>query len=369
MNKDYTEAEIKKIKFKETRSRPAEKPKKRLKITNINDVNDTWAIDIAYMNYDKGFNDGYRYIFVVIDAFSRKAFYRTIKDGELNADKTLLCLKEIIKETGKPKKIWADQDKLFYNEKWKNYLEKKNIVLYSTFSENKSIYVERLQRTLKFITEELLKTGSDVKNETKQEKVIRKNRWIDVIEKVFETYNGVKHGTTKEIPNELFSNKEKQKQRKEKLEKDFSIYSNEKVEPAKYELNDIVRVSIVKNKFDKGFMSNWSPKLYMIVGILPTNPITYKLIDAKDGEPIVGKFYESELKKSELPEPNNKIENPYNDQEYYKANQVEIMKSNIKKAFEEQNEKDKIRREKQGRPLTNIVEEKRVRKPNSKYFK
>ena len=57
---------------------------------------------------------------------------------------------KIIKQSGrKPNKIWVDQGSEFYDHVFKRWLSRNNIIMYSTYSEGKSVVAERFIRTLK----------------------------------------------------------------------------------------------------------------------------------------------------------------------------------------------------------------------------
>ena len=49
----------------------------------------------------------------------------------------------------KPNKIWVNNGKEFYNNKFKNFLKNNDIEMYSTFNEGKSLIAERFIKTLK----------------------------------------------------------------------------------------------------------------------------------------------------------------------------------------------------------------------------
>ena len=46
-------------------------------------------------------------------------------------------------------KIWVDQGNEIYNNSFKDFLKMKNIEMYSTYNEEKSVVAERFIRTLK----------------------------------------------------------------------------------------------------------------------------------------------------------------------------------------------------------------------------
>ena len=62
----------------------------------------------------------------------------------------------------------------------------------------------------------------------------------------------------------------------------------------KCSLNETVRVSKYKNIFEKGYEANFTEEIFKIVKIFRGDPNMYELEDHEQ-EPIIGKFYESEL--------------------------------------------------------------------------
>ena len=53
-----------------------------------------------------------------------------------------------------------------------------------------------------------------------------------------------------------------------------------------------------KPTFSKGYTPKWSEEVFTVSKIQLTDPVTYKIVDASDGE-IHGTFYEAELQKTE----------------------------------------------------------------------
>ena len=57
--------------------------------------------------------------------------------------------KVMINSKRKPERLWVDKGREFYNREFKKLLEKNGILMYRTFNEDKSVVVERFNRTLK----------------------------------------------------------------------------------------------------------------------------------------------------------------------------------------------------------------------------
>ena len=69
----------------------------------------------------------------------------------------------------------------------------------------------------------------------------------------------------------------------------------------KFKVNHRVRVSRLKQVFEKGYTPNWSTEIFTIDKESKTNPVTYHLEDYQD-HPVSGCFYEQELLKVKYPD-------------------------------------------------------------------
>ena len=148
---------------------------------------------------------------------------------------------------------------------------KKDIEMYSTHNEGKSVITERIIRTLKNKIYMYMTS-------------ITKNVYIDKLDDIVNKYNNTYHNTIKMKPVDV----------KSSLYIDSSKEINDK--DPKFKIGDIVRISKYKNIFAKGYVPNWSEEVFVIKKVKNTVPWTYVISDLK-GEEIVGTFYEKELQK------------------------------------------------------------------------
>ena len=150
-SKDDEPKEIDEKKFLKTLSDEIHKPALKKYPTRqvfALDKDDTWGMDLADMQTWKASNDGYQYILVVIDVFTRWAAARAMKTK--SAAETLENLKSIVEERkSMPKKLWIDEGKEFLNKEMNAYCKKNKITMYHTWGQGKSVIVERFNRTLK----------------------------------------------------------------------------------------------------------------------------------------------------------------------------------------------------------------------------
>ena len=70
---------------------------------------------------------------------------------------------------------------------------------------------------------------------------------------------------------------------------------------SKFSIGDKVRVSLLKNTFEKGYTSNWSEEIFIIYDIKSSNVHYYHLKDL-NGNKIDGTFYQEELLKTDMKE-------------------------------------------------------------------
>ena len=98
-------------------------------------------------------------------------------------------------------------------------------------------------------------------------------------------YNNTYHSTIKMKPVDVKSN----------TYIDFNKEINNKDPKSKF--GDVVRVSKYKSIFAKGYVPNWTEKVFVIKKVKNTVPWRY-VISGLNGEEIVGTFYEKELQKT-----------------------------------------------------------------------
>ena len=217
-------------------------------------------------------NKGIKYLLCAIDLYSKYAFVIPLKDKK--GISTVNAFDKIIKQSNrKPNKIWVDQGGEFYNNVFKRWLSKNNIIMYSMYNEGKSVVAERFIRTLKNkLYKHMTATG--------------KNVYYDVLDDVVNKYNNTKHNTIEMKPIDVKNNK-----------RDYIDEHNEK--DSRFIVGDRVRISKFKNIFAKGHTPNWSKEIFTIDKINDTVPYTYSLKDLNDEE-IIGSFYDRELQKTKL---------------------------------------------------------------------
>ena len=148
--------------------------------------------------------------------------------------------------------------------------------MYFIHNEGKSVVAERFIRKLK-------------NKIYKYMTAISKNVYIDKFDNIVNEYNNTYHRTIKMKPADAKDNT---------YTDSMDLHSEKKVNDKDpiFKVGDHVRISKYKNIFAKGYMPNWSEKIF-ISKIKNTVSWTY-IINDLNGEEIIGTFYEKELQKT-----------------------------------------------------------------------
>ena len=217
------------------------------------------------------YNNGVKYLLVAVDVLSRFLRVEPMKTKSA-ADSTRAFKRMITKSI--PKKIWSDKGSEFEGE-FKQPCDSKNIDIYSTHSETKSVFAERNIRSLKkIIYKHLEKRWS-------YQYIKKLHDFVDIINPRVNRVTGLapKKVSDKDVPHliSLVSNK-----------------STKQLRVPKFRAGDFVRVSKENLPFKKGYKQNFTDGIFQIEKIATLNPPTYNLLDSAK-EKLLGKFYQPEL--------------------------------------------------------------------------
>ena len=242
----------------------------------VRHVDDIWGADLIELKKLSKKNSGFRYILMVIDIFSKYGWSVPLK---FKTGKEVAKAFQTIFKDNKPKKLWVDKGKEFYNTTVEDLLKENNIKMYSTHNDEKCSVVERWNRTIKT---ELFRYFSA--NGTQ--------KYTDILQPLIDKYNSTKHRSIGMTPADAREPSNYQQVFKNLY---YKKVKSRNIKP-KYKVGDQVRISKKKNTFKKGYTINWSDKIYTITKVQNTLPPTYKIRD--DKEEIEGSFYQEELQKT-----------------------------------------------------------------------
>ena len=138
------------------------------------------------------FNKGIWFLLCAIDFYGKYALVVPLKDEHgitiANVFQTILN-----ESKRKPNKIWVDIGSEFYNRSAKSWLGKKDIEMFSTYKEEKSVAAERFIRTLKNKIYKIMTS-------------ISKNVCIDKLDYLVNKQNNAYNSTIKTKPVDVIPN-------------------------------------------------------------------------------------------------------------------------------------------------------------------
>ena len=227
--------------FKEKRK---SKPKGHI-VANL--VNERWQMDIFDLSRYEKHNDGFKYLLVCIDVFSRKAYAKPMKNKDTS---TVIgaFTNIIIHKTGPQiRSILADQDPAWTNSTWLTFIEKENIAFNTNaLKDHRALgIIDNFAKRIKLI---LNKRFVDT-NSTK---------WIDYITKVITTYNNQEHRSLGETtPNKVVKDT--------KTQDVIQTINEEKAQKntvqSSFNIGDKVKKNMLINEsYAKGTDPKWSDK-------------------------------------------------------------------------------------------------------------
>lgn len=268
--KDPGRADIVEELFRPTRRRF---PRRRVVLRGLSDLVQADLAEFQTLSRDNG---GNRYLLVIINCFSKKAFAMPIKNK--TSETVASAMEKLLDKAKTPFKLCQTDDGSEFKGDFARLLKNRNIHHYKTYTGIKASIVERLIRTLKHaIYKRMALTGS--------------NRYIDFLDEILSDYNKRIHSTTKLAPNKVTKKHEKL------LLETVYNYNRPRVKP-KFKVDDVVRVSKTKFVFSKGYHPSWSTQLYRIKHINNKKPVTYTLTNHSRTADIDGSFYQEELQKT-----------------------------------------------------------------------
>ena len=275
---DISRAQLKKWLMKQdtyTLHKPARRHYKRNRVI-VGGIDELWQMDLADMQAHAAENDGYRYLLVCIDVFSKYVWVIPLKTKTGPA--LVMAFKKILESGRKPQKIQTDEGTEFFNKHFKDLMKAEEIQLYNTYNETKASIVERVIRTLKTRMWRYFTAKKTM-------------RYIDVLQDLVDSYNKSKHRSIQKKPINVTQKNER--------EVWHTLYGEpEKKGPVKYkfEIGDQVRISKMKRTFEKGYLPKFSKEIFTVSQQIPRDPPVYKLKDY-DQEELSGTFYNEELQK------------------------------------------------------------------------
>ena len=231
--------------------------------------------DLIDMSLYSRFNNGNKYVLVVIDDFSRHVWTRPLKSK--NGKEVAKAFKDIFQDGFKILKLRTDRGTEYSNQIVQKLFADEGVQHFTSFNETKANIAERVIKTLKskyfrYITEH------------------QTFRYIDILDDVTHAYNHRYHRTIKMRPVDV--TKENQAQVRINI---YGTTGGFKMKPFRYSIGDWVRISYLKRTFQREYSEKWSRELFKVVKRVRMQGKPMYTLEDYAGDPVDGRFYDEEL--------------------------------------------------------------------------
>ena len=242
--------------------------------------NEIWCADLAQVDKLAEWNNGIKYLLVVVDVFSRYVRVETLRNKSAESTKRAyikLCSSAKDKLSF-PKKLWVDKGKEFMAD-FRQFCEDVGTKVYHTHSETKASYAERAIRSLKNILYRYME-----ERET--------NKYYDNLPNFVNTLNSRVNRSIGKAPKDVDN--------EDVLQILYSSRKPARERRPKFNVGDVVRIAKANIPFKKGYKPQFTEETFVVTNIASRVPVvTYNIMDLR-GDNISGKFYESELIKQNV---------------------------------------------------------------------
>ena len=239
-----------------------------------------WEMDLMDMQKVAVHNDGYKYVLLVIDVFSRYIWTAPVRFK--TGVNVVSILSGIVHKTHRrPKYLRSDRGVEFVNRSMKQWCQKNGVTPIFTASEVKAALAERAIKTVKGRLYRYMNTFD-------------KERYINVLPLVTKAYNNTVHSSTGMAPIEVSKANEK------KLWW-YMYVSMVKHKPVRAGMRNVlqegsyVRISLLRRPFDREYRVKWSKEVFQIYQRYVRDGIPVYLLRDINGEKLIGSFYREEI--------------------------------------------------------------------------
>ena len=206
-------------------------------------------IDIGDFTKSADVNDGFRYMFLAVDIFSKYIHCVPVKDKE--PPESIRAFKEILNVIGVPENIMSDREGAWESTEFIKLLNEHKIK--HIISSSPPPFGERAVQEIKNMIHTRLE-GLEKSRES----------WTEILPAVLKKYNNRIHGTTELSPIDA-----------RKPENQIEVFMNIRQKAQfkrrypKLSKGDQVRTYIKPHTFKKGWDTSWSREVYKIIYITP----------------------------------------------------------------------------------------------------
>lgn len=231
-------------------------------------------------------NNGFRFILVLIDVFTKKLQACPLKTKSARDVSAAL---EKLFSVNRPMYLVTDRGREYFNREVKALTDKLHITHFSNQNQEiKACVAERVNRTLKSKLFKYLTAHGT-------------RRWVDVLPKLVAAYNNSYHRAIMTTPNSVDASNTDTVFRNLYGSTNGLTYFTQPSRRPKLKVGDHVRITHDFNVFSKHYLPNWRDKVFTVSQVIDAKPEPLYRIKYKD-KIEQKRFYEPELQKVEAPE-------------------------------------------------------------------
>lgn len=247
----------------------------------VGGLKDQYDADLADYQKFEDSNDGYKYLLVIINVFSRYTWAIPVK-SKSNRD-IIPAFETIFQQGHIPRRLRTDQGKEFTAPIMDEFYRHYNITHFVALNEVKANYAERVIKTLKSKLARYMTYHQT-------------SRYIDALDDIVTSYNATFHKTIGIAPKEVNASNEsvlwwKQYQPNHHID-------NKNVPPTfKFKVGDYVRIPHLSTVFGREWRARWTQEIFTITESFRRDNINMYKVQDEDKEEVFGTFYEGELQR------------------------------------------------------------------------
>lgn len=260
--------------------RPYRRPQNRPNIV-VAGIDDQFSADLMDLVKFAKYNDGYKYVLVVIDVFSKYLWLRKLKDKK--GESVARAFESIFKEGRIPNRIRTDKGQDFRAKKVQSVFRKEGIRHLLAQNEVKASVSERVIKTIK----------------TKIYRYFtykQSYRYIDKLQSFADAYNNTIHSTIDMEPSKVTKSNEETVRVSTYLSKP-NTRKTVKHMTFRFKIGDQVRITYLRNIFSREYDEKWTGEVFKVSHRFFRNGIPVYRLKDYSGEEITGTFYQSELQR------------------------------------------------------------------------
>jgi hypothetical protein len=250
-----------------------------------------WEADLADVQNLSEYNDGVKFLLVIVDVFSRFLWVRTLKDRK--AKTVIEAFKNVLDGPRRPRAIRTDKGSEFYNRYLKQYLGERGIKIFYALNETKANFAEWYIQTLK-------------KRMYRYFTHLQKNRYVDILQDVVKSINETPNrslngrtpaSVTREKEDEVRLDAYLARSKSTKSKPVKTKTKTKKRLPYRFKVGDQVQITHLRRQFQRDYDQTYTEEIFVIRDRFISQGIPiYKLRNMMD-DPIQGTFYASELQR------------------------------------------------------------------------